>query len=86
MCLAVPGKIIEVREAEGAPGEIATVDFHGTTAEVSLAMAPEAVLGSWVLVHAGFAITLLDEEQARETWGYLEEFGMGEMPPELKAK
>lgn len=86
MCLAVPGKIIEVKQVEGAPGEVATVDFQGTTAEVSLAMVPDAKLESWVLVHAGFAITLLDEVQARETWGYLEEFGMGEMPAELKAK
>jgi hydrogenase expression/formation protein HypC len=70
MCLAVPGRIIERR------GELASVDFQGTRVEVSLALTPEAQVGSWVLVHAGFAISDLDEAEARQTWAYLREAGV----------
>ena len=70
MCLAVPGQIIEMRsaEADDATGALATVDFQGTRVEVSLAFTPEAQQGDWVLVHAGFAIQQLTEEEARETF------------------
>lgn len=78
MCLAVPGKIIDiVQPAEADPaaaiGPTGTVDFRGNRVEVSLAMTPEAAVGDWVLVHAGFAITMLDEDEARETWAVLTE-------------
>jgi len=74
MCLAVPGKIIEIRPGDGSQvtGAMATVDFNGSRVEVSLAFTPEARLGDWVLVHAGFALNVLDEQEARETWKYLE--------------
>jgi hydrogenase expression/formation protein HypC len=65
MCLAVPGKIIEVC------GTDAKVDFQGSRREVSLVLTPEAGVGDWVLVHAGFAINTVTEADARETWGYL---------------
>ena len=65
MCLAVPGRIIEMRDAA------ALVDFQGNRLEVSTVLTPEAGTGDWVLVHAGFAITRLDEETARQTWSYL---------------
>ena len=65
MCLAVPGQIIEVR------GTDAKVDFQGSRREVSLVMTPEAAVGDWVLVHAGFAINTIGEAEARETWSYL---------------
>lgn len=65
MCLAVPGKIVERREAD------ALVDFQGTRVKVSLALTPGAAIGDWVLVHAGFAINRLDERDALETWSYL---------------
>ncbi|MBU0637282.1 MAG: HypC/HybG/HupF family hydrogenase formation chaperone [Planctomycetes bacterium] len=65
MCLAVPGKIVECDEAE------ALVDMQGNRLKVSLALTPEAGPGDWVLVHAGFAITELDEQEALETWDYL---------------
>ncbi len=68
MCLAVPGEVLEV-----ADGSIATVDFNGSRVEVSLAAVPDATTGDWVLVHAGYAIAVLDEEDARETWEYLKE-------------
>lgn len=69
MCLAVPGKIVEVRDdAEGESGPLAVVDFQGSKVETSLAMTPQAGVGDWVLVHAGFAITQLDEQEAQETF------------------
>ncbi len=75
MCLAVPGKIIERRETDG------TVDFQGSRIDVSLLMTPDAREGSWVLVHAGYAINELDEEEALETWGYLKEAGLVDEVP-----
>jgi len=65
MCLAVPGKIIECDDAE------ALVDLQGNRLRISKVLTPEAGVGQWVLVHAGFAITLLDERDALETWDYL---------------
>ncbi len=65
MCLAVPAKIIE------CDGDEAVVDLQGNTLKVSRILTPEAGQGDWVLVHAGFAITQLDEEEAKETWDYL---------------
>ncbi len=75
MCLAVPGKIIEVKENPDQPalGRVGKIDFQGSCVEASLAMTPEAGLGDWVLVHAGFAITQLDETEARDTFESLHE-------------
>jgi len=53
--------------------------------EVSLALLPELELGAWVLIHAGYAIQHLDEEEARETWRYLKEAELvDELPPEFQ--
>lgn len=72
MCLAVPGKVIDVREeSTGAVGSSATVDFNGSRLDVSLLFTPEAKVGDWILVHAGFALNVLDESEAMETWKYL---------------
>ena len=81
MCLAVPGKIVEIAdvEAEGAVGRAAEVDFQGNRVNVSLAALPEAVVGDFVLVHAGFAITILDEDEARETFETIKE-ALGKVP------
>ena len=75
MCLAVPGKIIEIKESadDTASGPTGTVDFQGSKVEASLAMTPDAGVGDWVLVHAGFAITQLDETEAMETFESLRE-------------
>ncbi len=70
MCLAVPGQIVE------RDGSLAQVNFQGNRLEVSLALTPEAEVGDWVLVHAGFAINRLDEADARQTWDYLREAGI----------
>ena len=81
MCLAVPGRIVSVTKNEDDPvvGSTGTVDFQGSRVEVSLAMTPEAEIGSWVLVHAGFALTVLDEDEAQETWDYLRQAGLDEI-------
>ena len=75
MCLAVPGKVVAVREPDAGDvtGKTGTVDFQGSRLEVGLVFVPEAQEGDWVLVHAGFALQVLDEQEARETWQYLEE-------------
>jgi len=61
MCLAFPGKVIKI---EGSSGE---VDFGGFTKRVNLMLLPEAQIGDFVLVHAGFAISKTTEEDALET-------------------
>ena len=61
MCLAVPGRIIEI------DGTKARVDFGGVTRDADLTLVPEAAVDSYVLVHAGFAIQVLNEAEAEET-------------------
>lgn len=68
MCLAVPGKIIEI-VSEG----LARVDYGSLVATVSLQLVPQARPGQWVLVHAGFAVEVLDEADVRETLSLLQE-------------
>lgn len=64
MCLAVPGRILETSDNQGVT--VATVDFGGVTKSICLAYAPDASVGDHVLVHAGFAIAVLDEAAANE--------------------
>jgi len=72
MCLAVPGRVIEIDDsAPPGLGPVGVVDLQGSRVEASLAMIPGVALGDWVLLHAGFAISRLDEAEARETWEYL---------------
>jgi len=78
MCLAVPGKIISVSGLDLA--RQARVDFGGVLKEVNLAYVPEAQIGDYVLVHVGFAISVVDEEEAGKVFGYLKEMGeLGEL-------
>ncbi len=72
MCLGVPGRITAVVDGMVRMG---TVDFDGSSLEVCLAYVPEAMPGDYVLVHAGFALTTLDEEQAAKTLAALRELG-----------
>ena len=65
MCLAIPGKVIEVFEDRGL--RMGRVDFGGTVKKACLEQLPEAGVGDYVLVHVGFALARIDEEQARET-------------------
>ncbi len=64
MCLALPAEVVQVRGNEPLTRE-AQVDFGGVRRRISLACLPEAQVGDWVLVHAGVAISRLDEEAAR---------------------
>lgn len=72
MCLGVPGRITEVQDGLMRMG---IVDFDGSTLEVCLAYVPEAQPGDYVLVHAGFALATLDEQQAAETLDILRQMG-----------
>ncbi len=74
MCLGVPGRVTDVRDDRGTP--MATVDFGGVTKDICLAFVPEAGVGDYTIVHAGFAITLLDEESAQETLAMMREMGI----------
>jgi len=65
MCLGIPGKVVEISD-EG-PLRMARVDFGGVRKEACLAYLPEVVLGDYVIVHVGFAISQLDEEEALKT-------------------
>ena len=75
MCLAVPGQIMEVNEVgdDAVIGRLGVIDLQGSRIEASLAMVPDAGKGDWVLIHAGFALTVLDEDEARATWDSLRE-------------
>ena len=80
MCLAVPGKILSI---EGADlGRTGRVSFGGIVKQVSLAYVPEAEVGDYAIVHVGFAISLLDEEEALRTLQYLRQMdGLSELQP-----
>lgn len=67
MCLAVPGRIVEMN------GSTARVDFGGVTREADVSLVPDAAVDSYVLVHAGFAIQVLNEAEAEETLGLFRE-------------
>lgn len=63
MCLAVPGMVVEVASAE-PPFQSAVVEFGGVRRQISLACVPEAAVGDYVLVHAGVAISRIDQDEA----------------------
>jgi hydrogenase expression/formation protein HypC len=65
MCLGIPGKVVEIND--DGPLRMARVDFGGVRKEACLAYVPEVQLGDYVIVHVGFAISQLDEEEARKT-------------------
>ncbi len=67
MCLAVPARIVELQ------GDNAIVDAMGNRFRAKTTLLPDARLGSLVLVHAGFAISLVDEEEAKKTWQLIEQ-------------
>ena len=73
MCLGLPGKIIDTSDDRGTL--MGTVDFGGATRRVCLVYTPDAALGDYVIVHAGFAISILDEAAAAESLRLFEELG-----------
>ncbi|CAJ0780172.1 HypC/HybG/HupF family hydrogenase formation chaperone [Ralstonia chuxiongensis] len=79
MCLAVPGQIVSIDD-DGSLTRQGRVDFAGIVKQVNLAYAPHASIGDYVLVHAGFAIAVIDEVQARETLVWLAQLDMEVCP------
>ncbi|MGY5136932.1 HypC/HybG/HupF family hydrogenase formation chaperone [Streptomyces nigrescens] len=74
MCLAVPGKVLDIEERDGT--RMATVDFGGVVKEVCLEYVPDLKVGEYAIVHVGFALQRLDEESARHTLALFEELGL----------
>lgn len=79
MCLAVPGKILDI-EGEDPLTLSGRVDFAGIVKQVNLAYVPEAKTGDYVLVHAGFAISVIDEEQAGLVFEFLKKMDEEDAP------
>jgi hydrogenase expression/formation protein HypC len=79
MCLGIPGRITEIRDDGGLP--MGKVDFGGVRKDACLAYIPEAVVGDFVIIHVGFAISLVDEVEALKTLEMLA--AMGVIEPEL---
>jgi len=73
MCLGVPGKVVEMIEDSPLGMAMARVSFGGIIKEVCLAYVPEAGVGDYVIVHAGFALNVIDEEEAMEVFQMLKE-------------
>jgi len=74
MCLAVPGKIISIEEADPT-FRTGRVDFAGIVKSVNLSYVPEAKIGEYVGVHVGFALSIVDEAEAQQVFKYLREMG-----------
>jgi len=70
MCLGVPGKVLKVMA-----NDVATVDVNGNQVDINIRMTPEVLPGQYVLIHAGFAMEIIDENVALETISYMEEMG-----------
>jgi hydrogenase expression/formation protein HypC len=71
MCLGIPGRVVTIFEEEGV--RMGKVDFNGVSRNVCLAYLPEVREGEYVIVHAGFAISQVDEAEAQQTLALLQE-------------
>ena len=74
MCLGIPGKVIELYQAHGM--KMGKVDFGGVVKEACLEYLPEITVGDYTIIHVGFAISRLDEKEARETLELLQQMDM----------
>ena len=74
MCLAIPGRITELISDEGL-ARVGKVNFSGIVKEINLSYVPEAVVGDYVIVHVGVAISRVDEQEALKVFEYLDELG-----------
>lgn len=81
MCLAVPGKVISIA-GEDPIMRTGRVDFGGVIRQVNLAYVPEARLGDYVVVHVGFALSVIDEDEANKVFEYLRQIGETEIADE----
>jgi hydrogenase expression/formation protein HypC len=75
MCLAIPGRIVEITEDPDPALRQGKVDFSGVRKEVSLAFTPEARTGDYVIVHVGFALNVVDEAEANKIFEILANMG-----------
>lgn len=75
MCLAIPGKLLEITSALDETFRIGKVSFGGVKKDVSLALVPEAKVDDYVMVHVGAAISVVDEEEAKKTFEVLSQLG-----------
>jgi hydrogenase expression/formation protein HypC len=83
MCLGIPGKVIEIYQADGL--RMGRVDFGGVIKEACLAYVPELELGDYTIIHVGFAISKIDQEEARRTLEMLTAIdALGQELPDLK--
>lgn len=84
MCLAIPGKIVDIRQEHGS--RAGRIQFGGILRQASLDFVPEAQVGDYVMVHVGFAISRVDAEEARRTYELLGEMGAlsDELPPPIQ--
>jgi hydrogenase expression/formation protein HypC len=71
MCLGIPGKVIEIEK------NVAKVDVGGVSRDISLDLCPDVSVGEYVLIHTGFAIQKVDEEEAKETLDLLRQMAEG---------
>ena len=74
MCLGIPGKVVEIYEANAM--RMGKVDFGGVQKEVCLAYVPEIEVGDYTIIHVGFAISKLDEDEAHKTLALFRELGL----------
>jgi hydrogenase expression/formation protein HypC len=74
MCLGVPGKILEIYESGTL--QMARIDFGGVIREACVEAVPEAEVGDWTIIHAGFALNLLSEQEAQESLDALRELAL----------
>ena len=75
MCLAIPAKIISITHSNDNLQRMAKVDFSGVSKDISLSFLPEAQIGDYVIVHAGLALSLLDEAESAETLAAFAQLG-----------
>ncbi len=87
MCLAIPGKVIEIFDEGGL--KMGHIDYSGTVSKACLEYVPDISVGQYTLVHAGFALSILDEEEAKkslEAWQELEDIIQMDEPKESLRK
>jgi hydrogenase expression/formation protein HypC len=73
MCLAIPGKVESISGGDDPLTRMGKINFGGILKEASLAYVPEVKVGDYVIVHVGFALSRVDEEEAHKVFGYLKE-------------
>jgi hydrogenase expression/formation protein HypC len=74
MCLAIPGKVLSI-SGDDPLTRMGRIDFSGVVKQASLAYVPEVVVGDYVIIHVGFALSKVDEDEAQKVFEYLKQMG-----------